>query len=137
MKQQLKFIAFILFTGVVINLSCQKEKGLQTSSPGNTPNRPPVANAGLDQTIIIQNNVVTLDGRGSTDPDKNITAYAWAKITGPSSFNIVYPTGVRTQVNNLVEGVYQFELKVTDAGGLFLKDTVQVTISAQSLHQPP
>jgi hypothetical protein len=33
-------------------------------------------------------------------------------------------------VSNLTEGIYQFELKVTDAGGLFSKDTVQVTVSA-------
>ena len=30
--------------------------------------------------------------------------------------------------SNLTEGVYQFELKVTDAGGLFSKDTVQITV---------
>jgi hypothetical protein len=34
----------------------------------------------------------------------------------------------------LVEGLYQFKLKVTDAGGLFDRDTVQVTVNAQS-HQ--
>jgi N-acetylneuraminic acid mutarotase len=32
-------------------------------------------------------------------------------------------------VNNLVEGVYQFELKVTDAGGLFSKDTMKVNVT--------
>jgi len=35
----------------------------------------------------------------------------------------------------LSTGIYQFELKVTDAGGLFDKDTVQVTLNAQSI--PP
>ena len=34
---------------------------------------------------------------------------------------------IQTQVTNLVQGVYQFELKVTDAGGLFSKDTMHVT----------
>jgi hypothetical protein len=37
---------------------------------------------------------------------------------------------VTTQVSELTEGTYQFELKVTDAGGLFSKDTVQVTVNA-------
>ena len=37
---------------------------------------------------------------------------------------------VQTQVTNLVEGIYQFELKVTDMSGLFSKDTVKVTMNA-------
>jgi N-acetylneuraminic acid mutarotase len=89
-------------------------------------NHPPVANAGTDQTIPI--NTVNLDGSGSTDPDNNITSYQWTKISGPSSFFITSTNTVKTQVTNLVEGVYQFELKVTDAGGLFDKDTAQVIV---------
>jgi len=90
-------------------------------------NRPPVANAGVDQTIIY--NTITLNGSGSTDPDNNISNYAWTKISGPSSFSIVNATVVQTQVNNLVQGVFQFELKVTDAGGLFSKDTMQIIVN--------
>jgi hypothetical protein len=97
------------------------------------PNRPPAANAGADQIISLPTNTVDLDGSGSTDPDNNISSYAWTKISGPSSFNIANANAVQTQVNNLVQGVYQFELKVTDAGGLFSKDTVQVTVSATSV----
>ena len=37
------------------------------------PNRPPVANAGVDQTITLPTNTTTIDGNGSTDPDNNIT----------------------------------------------------------------
>jgi hypothetical protein len=97
------------------------------------PNRPPVANAGADQTITLPTNTVTLDGKGSTDPDNNITTYAWTKISGPSSFIISNANAVQTPVTDLAEGVYQFELKVTDAGGLFSKDTVQVTVNAASV----
>ena len=96
------------------------------------PNRRPVANAGTDQTITLPVNSVNLDGSGSNDPDNNITNYTWAKISGPSSFNIINANTTQTQVDNLVQGVYQFELKVTDAGGLFSKDTVLVTVNAQS-----
>jgi hypothetical protein len=96
----------------------------------STPNRPPVANAGDDQTITLPLNFVNLDGSGSTDPDNNITNYTWAKISGPSSFNIVNISAVQTQVNNLVQGVYQFEISVVDSGGLISKDTMQVTVVA-------
>jgi len=93
------------------------------------PNRPPVANAGADQTITLPTTSVTVNGSGSTDPDNNITSYFWTKISGPASFNITNANIVQTQVTNLIEGIYLFELKVTDAGGLFSKDTVQITVN--------
>ena len=93
-------------------------------------NHPPNANAGADQTITLPTNAVNLDGSGSTDPENNLTAYAWTKISGPNSFNIVNSTAVQTQVTTLIQGTYQFELKVTDALGLFSKDTMQVIVNA-------
>ena len=96
-----------------------------------TSNHPPVANAGNDTTITLPANTVNLDGSRSTDPD-NISGYSWTKISGPSSFNIAHANAIQTLISNLVQGVYQFELKVTDARGLFAKDTIQVTVSLQS-----
>jgi len=93
------------------------------------PNRPPVANAGADQTITLPTNTTTIDGNGSTDPDNNITSFAWTKVSGPSSFNIGNANSAQTQIANLIEGIYQFELKVADAGGLYLKDTMLVIIT--------
>ena len=94
-----------------------------------TANHPPVANAGPDQTITLPINTTMLDGSASTDPENNITSYSWTKILGPSSFSINNANVVQTQVANLIQGVYQFELKVADAGGLFSKDTMQVTVN--------
>lgn len=92
------------------------------------PNHPPIANAGADQTITWPINNLILDGSGSTDPDNNITSYTWTKIAGPVSFNIADNNSVQTPVTNLTEGDYLFELKVTDAGGLVDKDTMQVIV---------
>jgi hypothetical protein len=114
------YLSFIL---AVIFFACTKPISM------SEPNRSPVANAGADQTITLPANTVTLDGNGSSDPDNNISAYQWSKVEGPSSFNIVTATSVTTQVANLVEGVYQFELKVTDAVGFFGKDTVRITVN--------
>jgi hypothetical protein len=97
-----------------------------------TNNHPPIACAGADQTITLPTDTVTLNGSCSTDADNNISSYLWTKIAGPSSLNISNPNIVTTQVSNLMQGVYQFELKVTDAGGLFSKDTVQVTVDSSS-----
>jgi len=111
-------------------LSAKDTVQVIVNGPGQL-NRPPVANAGTDQTITLPTNTVNLDGSGSTDPDNNITSYAWTKISGPSSFNISNANAVQTQVNNLVQGTYQFELKVADAGNLFSKDTIQVIVNNQ------
>ena len=134
-----KTIVRNLDTGVYkFELTVTDDKGLtakdtmQVTVNSVTPtNRPPVANAGADQTITLPTNTITLNGSASTDPENNITAYAWTKISGPSS-NITNANATQTQVNNLIQGTYQFELKVTDGGGLFDKDTLQVTVNAQS-----
>lgn len=93
-------------------------------------NQPPTACAGADTIITLPDNTATLNGSCSSDPDNNITSYLWTKVAGPSSLTIANANAVTTQVSGLTEGTYKFELKVTDAGGLFSKDTVQVTVSA-------
>ncbi|HSU28873.1 MAG TPA: PKD domain-containing protein [Chitinophagaceae bacterium] len=98
-------------------------------------NRPPVANAGPNQTITQPLNTATLDGSASTDPDNNIVAYSWTKILGPASFTIQNPNLVITDVTNLTQGIYQFELKVTDTLGLFSLDTMEIKVIAGNL--PP
>ncbi|MCB9056804.1 MAG: T9SS type A sorting domain-containing protein [Chitinophagales bacterium] len=93
------------------------------------PNQSPTANAGADQTITLPTNTVTLNGSG-TDPDGIISSYQWAKLTGPAQFTIVNATQGQTVVNNLVQGIYTFELTVTDNLGATGVDTVQVTVNA-------
>ncbi len=101
-----------------------------------TTNHPPVADAGPDQTITLPTRSVILDGSGSTDPDNNISGYTWTKISGPSSFNITNANFVQSQLNNLVQGTYLFELNVTDAYGLFSKDTMHVIVNAAAPPPP-
>jgi len=117
-------------------LSVKDNSGLTTKdtvqvlvNPGTGANRPPIANAGADQLITLPANAVTLDGSASTDPDNNFIGYSWAKISGPSLFSISNPTSTQPQLTNLVEGVYQFELTVTDFFGLFSKDTAMVIVN--------
>ena len=135
MKNYILFFVCLL----CITVGCKKNTSLPTSNTGGeinwlppppppSPqlNRPPIANAGPDQTIL--SSVAILNGSNSSDSDNNIVSYLWTKISGPSSFNTANANAVQTQVMGLVQGVYQFELKVTDAGGLSDKDTVQVTV---------
>ncbi len=94
-----------------------------------TPNIPPTANAGSNQAITLPSNSVSLTGSGS-DADGTISSYQWSKISGPSSYNIVNPTSPVTDVSGLVQGVYQFQLTVTDNDGAIGNSTVQITVHA-------
>lgn len=102
---------------------------------GVTINQPPIAKAGPDQVITLPTNSLTLSGSGS-DPDGNISSYNWLKISGPSTYNITNPSLPGTSVTNLVQGTYQFQLKVTDNSGAPGTDTMQVTVNAAP-NQPP
>jgi hypothetical protein len=100
-------------------------------------NQPPVANAGPDQTITLPTDSVLLNGSLSFDPDGTITSYKWSKISGPVSSNIIKSDSSKTLATALVIGVYKFELKVTDNGGLSAKDTVQIIVNNAAINQPP
>ena len=92
------------------------------------PNNAPVANAGNNISITLPTNSVTLNGSG-TDSDGNITGYLWSKISGPSAGTISNATNAVTTVTGLVQGVYQFILRVTDNNAATGLDTVQVTVN--------
>ena len=136
-------LSIVFFTGVMIFISCKKEYSCEgcAATQGTNPtqqNHPPVARAGIDQTILLPTNATNLDGSGSTDPDNNIRSYTWTKISGPTTFNIVNPNSTQTQVTGIIEGSYLFELKVTDSSGLSDKDTVQIRVSNGSqTNRPP
>lgn len=111
--------------------SCQKEFSCEDCKEANTTglNKSPIANAGTDQTITLPTNEINLNGSNSTDPDSNITSYTWTNISGPSTVTIANASAVQTGVTEFVQGTYEFELKVTDAYGLFSKDTVIIIVN--------
>ncbi|MGN6532008.1 MAG: PKD domain-containing protein [Ginsengibacter sp.] len=107
MKKIFFLIMIIPMAGITFFLSCKKE----TSSQGFTGNnKAPVAVAGPDTVITLPTDSVLLNGSKSSDPDGKISAWQWTKLSGPASFTIVSATASITQVSNLTEGVYQFEL---------------------------
>jgi len=56
--------------------------------------------------------------------------YRWTKIAGPTKYRIVSPDSAVTAVTDLEEGIYQFELKVTNSRGLSGRDTMVLTVRA-------
>jgi hypothetical protein len=97
------------------------------------PNIAPTANAGINQTITLPTNSVTLSGSGN-DPDGSIAAYLWTKIAGPAGPSITNPSSASTAVTGFITaGIYQFELRVTDNNGAVGRDTMQVTVIAANI----
>ena len=99
-------------------------------------NIPPTANAGSDQTITLPTNSLILSGSG-TDPDGTVVAYLWTKVSGPAAGTITNAATPATSVTGLVQGVYKFELRVTDNNGAFGRDTMQVTVNPAAGNTPP
>ncbi len=93
-------------------------------------NHAPVANAGADQNITVDQ-LVTLNGSGSYDPDGDILSYEWtSSINGKLGIDMV--------IKNLEfdEGIHTITLKVSD-GELSDTDTCIVRVSDIEGNLPP
>jgi hypothetical protein len=90
-------------------------------------NEPPLAAAGLDQTVS-EGTVVYLDAGGSTDPDGTIEDYRW-EITAPNGSTLSPACGscARTHFRANQSGEYTVTVTVTDDDGATASDTLYVT----------
>lgn len=100
-----------------------------TVLPAPLPNVPPVANAGADISITLPVNTAALQGSG-TDADGTVVHYQWIKLSGPAPFVIGSPNNAQTTISGLTEGVYVFQLQVSDNSGASATDDVVVTVHA-------
>lgn len=95
-------------------------------------NEPPVANAGLNQTVF-EGEMITLDATLSQDPDDGIASYFWEQISGtPITLNDAYsqlPAFRAPESINMLDTALTFRLTVTDRSGLRAQDTVIINIS--------
>lgn len=88
----------------------------------------PTANAGNDQTITLPTSSAGLSGSGSTTGGASMT-YLWTKISGSGTTTILGNTTQTPTVSGLQQGVYVFQLQITDSNGFTATDTVQVTVN--------
>jgi len=100
-------------------------------------NNPPVANAGLDQNVTV-NDTVILDGSGSTDADGDALTYLWSlSVPGGSVATLSDPTAVSPTFVADVAGDYVAQLIVNDGTEDSAADTATITASAVPANNPP
>ncbi|XP_020842258.1 low-density lipoprotein receptor-related protein 11 isoform X3 [Phascolarctos cinereus] len=103
------------------------EAAAAASSPPQEYDEPPHSKAGQDVVLQLPTDWVTLDGRESTD-DHAIIKYEWTLQQGDSSLDMKVPQSGILKLSHLQEGVYVFQLTVTDTAGQRSSDNVSVTV---------
>ena len=101
-------------------------------------NSPPIADAGSDQEVN-EHDMVTLDASGSMDWDDGIRSYLWNQSAGTpitlSNTLVVNPIFYAPEVE-MDEEALDFELTVTDQGGLKSTDNCSVRIRRIPVEPP-
>ena len=93
-----------------------------------TKNSPPVANAGRDQTVFV-NDVVKLDGTASNDVDGDLLTFAWSftSLPGDSTAIISASDSVMPTFTVDIPGTYVLQLIVNDGREYSAPDTTIMT----------
>jgi hypothetical protein len=91
-------------------------------------NTVPVANAGVDQTIVTAT-AVSLDGSSSIDANGDPLTYRWSVVTQPSGSNATLSsfTAINPILTTDINGNYTFSLVVSDGLISSSADTVLIT----------
>ena len=99
-------------------------------------NRPPIVDAGGDQSITLPTNQVSLNGTASDDglPQGSVLQLAWTKVSGPGTVVFSDPTKAISTATFTTAGEYVLKLTASD-GQLTASDTLVVTVVPDN--QPP
>jgi hypothetical protein len=129
--------------GATLTFQLIVSSGQQTSNPDTVDinvmnvNHAPVADAGVDQTVQ-EGSLVTLDGSGSFDPDREPITYQWVQTAGPavtlSSSTVVNPSFTAPLVG-IGGATLTFQLTVDDGRAASVPDPVNVSV--QNVNHPP
>jgi hypothetical protein len=107
---------------------CNLSPASPDTLPAPTVNKAPVAVAGESQTLKLPTNSTILDGNGSYDPEQGALNFSWKLLTGPNNPVIQNANTARVTIGYMIQGVYTFQLNVSDAQGNSDSSTVNVTV---------
>ena len=121
------------FSLVVSDTKLRSARSLVTVTVSEL-NAPPVANAGVDQSVLV-NAVVSLDGRDSSDANRDdVLTFTWSLVRPDGTSTVL--TGVRPTFTAALTGIYTATLTVRDAVlASDPPDAVRVVVSA--VNAPP
>ncbi len=91
-------------------------------------NLPPIADAGIDQNGQV-NEIITLDGSNSSDPEGSTISFVWDQQSGPIT-SISNADQAIASFLPLESGSYWFLLTVTDNEGLSSTDEIIINIES-------
>ena len=109
-----------------------------TPPPPPPGNRPPIANAGVDQTVT-PNTIVTLNGSQSYDPDPDggVLTFVWKEVDR-STVTLSNPNAINpTFTAPAADTTLAFELIITDAKGGIGTDVVSIIVKSGIVPPPP
>ena len=108
----------------------------ESDIPPPAVNRPPMVDAGGDQSITLPTNSVSLNGIASDDglPQGSVLALAWSVVSGPGSVVFSDPAKATSTATFTTAGEYVLKLTASD-GQLSANDTLKVTVVPNN--QPP
>ncbi|KAI7800093.1 low-density lipoprotein receptor-related protein 11 isoform X1 [Triplophysa rosa] len=90
---------------------------------------PPRTEAGQDLVVQLPTDWAVLDGRDSTD-DYGIAHYQWTLVKGDPSVRMKVTHPGLLKLGGLREGMYTFQITVTDTAGQKSSDNVSVSVLA-------
>ncbi len=93
----------------------------------STTNSPPVADAGLDQTVPV-GQTATLDASRSTDPDHDLLTFAWTLVGQPDDSQAAISNATSKEATFVVDrkGTYVAQLLVHDGYATSAPDLVTI-----------
>lgn len=108
----------------------------ESDIPPPPVNRPPIVDAGGDQSITLPTNSVSLNGTASDDglPQGSTLQLMWTVVSGPGSVVFSDPTKAISTATFTTAGEYVLKLTASD-GQLSSSDTLTVTVVPNN--QPP
>ncbi|HET9745508.1 MAG TPA: kelch repeat-containing protein [Chitinophagaceae bacterium] len=134
------YLPIVILVAMLLSIACKKQAVITPPGGGSgSTNKPPVADAGPDQTIMIltyYSGTASLNGSGSHDSSGMSMQFYWRQIAGPVNGFLQNAGQKECRVYSInTPGTYSFELEVWNTHGSDL-DTTDITVSIPPYCQP-